>query len=90
MLPHTHPQTSLAAICRDIHALHYLYLGTESACMSVRTRRLLGEADHILDPDAATAERTLQSNRLVQRVRIGGTCVPIMAGSWFAEAVEAL
>ena len=53
--------------------------------------RLLGEADHVLQSDSdATNSRTLGINRSVQHVRIGGSCVPIMAGAWLVEAVHAL
>ena len=63
----------------------------QSICelISLCARRLLGEADHVLHPTLA-ADDTSRMNRLVKSVRIGGMCVPIMAGSWFAEAVEAV
>jgi hypothetical protein len=62
-----------------------------SADCPFTSRRLLGEADHVLESDSDAANsRTRENNRSVQHVRIGGTCVPIMAGSWFAEAVQAL
>lgn len=78
-------------LCHNVLSESSLPTNVHSFCTpgNLYARRLLGEADHVLNP-AVAADDTLKRNRLVQNVRIGGMCVPIMTGSWFAEAVEAL
>eukprot|EP01046_Picozoa_sp_COSAG06_P004239 COSAG06_NODE_176_length_21031_cov_66.751290_2_plen_69_part_00 len=44
----------------------------------------------IILPGQARDKHSENSKKRVNAFRIGGMCVPIMSGSWFPSAVEAL